>query len=105
MLGVSGGAHSVRCAGSIPAAAVAARAHSSVVEHSPYKRGVTGSNPVAPTRQNVAPKRIVLGGRERTRVRARRFVGCMFALVKAVRACGRSDCRWLWERKWERNGS
>jgi hypothetical protein len=24
--------------------------HSSVVEHSPYKRGVTGSNPVAPTR-------------------------------------------------------
>src|SRR5262249_22618733 len=26
------------------------RAHSSVVEHSPYKRGVTGSNPVAPTR-------------------------------------------------------
>ena len=25
------------------------RAHSSVVEHSPYKRGVTGSNPVAPT--------------------------------------------------------
>ena len=26
-----------------------ARAHSSVVEHSPYKRGVTGSNPVAPT--------------------------------------------------------
>jgi hypothetical protein len=30
-----------------------ARAHSSVVEHSPYKRGVTGSNPVAPTRSNV----------------------------------------------------
>jgi alkylation response protein AidB-like acyl-CoA dehydrogenase len=28
----------------------APRAHSSVVEHSPYKRGVTGSNPVAPTR-------------------------------------------------------
>ena len=27
-----------------------AGAHSSVVEHSPYKRGVTGSNPVAPTR-------------------------------------------------------
>src|SRR5271166_5637172 len=26
------------------------RAHSSAVEHSPYKRGVTGSNPVAPTR-------------------------------------------------------
>jgi hypothetical protein len=28
-----------------------AGAHSSVVEHSPYKRGVTGSNPVAPTSQ------------------------------------------------------
>ena len=28
------------------------RAHSSVVEHSPYKRGVAGSNPAAPTRQN-----------------------------------------------------
>jgi hypothetical protein len=27
-----------------------ARAHSSAVEHSPYKRGVTGSKPVAPTR-------------------------------------------------------
>jgi hypothetical protein len=26
-----------------------ARAHSSAVEHSPYKRGVTGSKPVAPT--------------------------------------------------------
>ena len=31
------------------------RALSSAVEHSPYKRGVTGSNPVAPTR----PKRPV----------------------------------------------
>src|SRR2546427_6882498 len=29
-----------------------AGAHSSVVEHSPYKRGVTGSNPVAPTRRD-----------------------------------------------------
>ena len=29
---------------------VTVRAHSSAVEHSPYKRGVTGSNPVAPTR-------------------------------------------------------
>ena len=35
-----------RCAAGPPAP----RAHSSVVEHSPYKRGVTGSNPVAPTR-------------------------------------------------------
>jgi hypothetical protein len=35
-----------------PGASRAPRAHSSAVEHSPYKRGVTGSNPVAPTRQN-----------------------------------------------------
>jgi len=28
------------------------RAHSSAVEHSPYKRGVTGSKPVAPTSTN-----------------------------------------------------
>jgi hypothetical protein len=33
-----------------PACRRAARAHSSVEEHSPYKRRVTGSNPVAPTR-------------------------------------------------------
>ena len=29
---------------------VTVRAHSSAVEHSPYKRGVTGSKPVAPTK-------------------------------------------------------
>ncbi len=28
------------------------RAYSSVVEHLPYKQGVTGSNPVAPTSRN-----------------------------------------------------
>ena len=33
-----------------PACRRTARAHSSVEEHSPYKRRVTGSNPVAPTR-------------------------------------------------------
>ena len=39
-----------------PARCRIARAHSSVVEHSPYKRGVTGSNPVAPTSKNGPPE-------------------------------------------------
>jgi hypothetical protein len=30
-----------------------------VVEHSPYKRGVTGSNPVAPTQKNEVRIQIV----------------------------------------------
>jgi hypothetical protein len=34
------------------------RAHSSAVEHSPYKRGVTGSKPVAPTiLEHLSPRR------------------------------------------------
>jgi hypothetical protein len=40
------------CTGPVRLGAVAGgreRAHSSAVEHSPYKRGVAGSNPAAPT--------------------------------------------------------
>ena len=37
------------------------RAHSSAVEHPPYKRVATGSNPVAPTRQDASMQVPVVG--------------------------------------------
>ncbi len=40
-----------------------AGAHSSAVEHSPYKRGGAGSNPAAPTRQNNLVRDVAVGHR------------------------------------------